>query len=165
MRNKKIHIFQLCCNREIGPEALKKYPDIQFIDPSNIASVEQIKFAIDQAYKAFERKENLSNNFLVEVLVRASAQRQIKKALELLGLKKSRKVIAVCEKIPRKMMQEYKCRRSEILSLDGQKFERLKKIYDIGDEEISAVAGEGFEEKKKALVEIIKERIALIPTL
>ncbi|MGZ7069964.1 MAG: KEOPS complex subunit Cgi121, partial [Methanobacterium sp.] len=40
------------------------------------------------AIKAFERNENIANDLGIEICVRASAQRQISKALQILGIKK-----------------------------------------------------------------------------
>jgi KEOPS complex subunit Cgi121 len=158
-------VYQLKCRKTVGLEALEKYKDVQLLDPSNIASQDHIEFAISQAKKAFERGDNLSNNFLVEIVVRASGQRQIKKAFEMMGLKGSKEVIAISENLPADFLEEYQCKPCEILYMNKEKYERLKKAFEISEKEINAVSGEKFEEKVKALIEIIKERIALIPTL
>ncbi len=153
----------LRCEKAPGKEALKKYKDVQLIDPSCIAGEEHLTFAISQAKKAFERKENVSKNPLIEVMVRASLGRQIKNALEIFGLRGSNTVITISEKYPNEFIEEYGCSEDEsILNVDEKKYEKIKNVFDIGEVEIRAVSGGEFDEKVATLKRIIAERIALL---
>ncbi|MCS3901138.1 KEOPS complex subunit Cgi121 [Methanococcus voltae] len=70
---------------------LNKKFEFQMINADYIATIEHIKHAILQAMT----KKNISNNFWVEILVRASATRQIATAIKLLGAK-SGDVCLIC---------------------------------------------------------------------
>lgn len=160
-----LKIIPLKCQRALDKEVLKKVQNAQILDSRFIAGEEHLRFAIEQAEKAFKRGENISREFLVEVLVRASAQRQIKVALETLGLRGSKKVVAICESLPEEL-KEYGCEISEeVLRIDGEKYATLKKTFNVAEEEIASVSGSDFSSRCRALQSIIKERIALLPAL
>ena len=61
---------------------------IQLFDAKkNVAGPQHLYFAAVNALNVFSKKTNISNNLEVEALLFASAQRQITKAVEMLGLK------------------------------------------------------------------------------
>lgn len=60
---------------------------IQLLNADGIAGTEHILHATLHAIKAFERNENIANDLGLEICVRASTQRQISKALDILGIK------------------------------------------------------------------------------
>lgn len=153
-------ILPLRCKKPLNKEILEKYKHVQIIDSRLVAGKEHIEFAISQAEKAFKRGENLGNDFFIEVLVRASAQRQIKKAIEIFGLKNSREVILICEKLPEQMLREYECKEAS-LEINEEKYERIKRLFGIDEKEIRTAARG--REKKNVLKNIVKDRIALIP--
>ena len=59
---------------------------IQFFDAKNVAGPQHLYFAALNALNAFKKKTNISNNLAVESLLYASAQRQITKAVKMLGI-------------------------------------------------------------------------------
>lgn len=153
----------LRCKRPPGIEALERYKDVQLIDPAYVAGEEHLNSAISQAEKAFLRKENISTNPLIEVLVRASLTGQIKNAFETLGLRGSNEVIAISEEYPKGLIEEYGCVEDKsILDIDEKKYERIKEVFGIGEREIMAVSGPGFTDRVRTLQRVITERIALI---
>jgi len=153
----------LRCRTPPGREALEKYKDVQLIDPAYIAGEEHLKSAIFQAEKAFLRKENISTSPLIEVVVRASLNRQIKNAFELLGPKGSNEVVAISKEYPERFIEEYGCSEDKsMLDVDEKKFEKIKEVFHIGEREIMAVSGREFEDRMKTLQRIIAERIALL---
>lgn len=154
-------IIALKCRRPLNKEVLKRYKHVQIIDSRLIAGEEHIEFAVEQAEKAFKRAENLSNDFFIEVLVRASTQRQIKKAIEIFGLRNSREAILICREFPKEILKEYKCEEAS-LEIDEKKYERIKELFNIDENEIRTAARSG-EKKENVLKNIVKERIALIP--
>lgn len=150
------------CKRAPGIEALEKYRDIQLVDPAYVAGKEHLKSAISQAKKAFSRKENISTSHLIEVVVRTSLTGQIKNAFEIVG-PKGPEVIVISEEYPDQFIAEYGCVEDKsILDIDEEKYERIKEAFGIGEKEIMAVSGEGFEDRVRTLQKIITERIALI---
>ncbi|MCS7125264.1 MAG: KEOPS complex subunit Cgi121, partial [Candidatus Bathyarchaeota archaeon] len=69
--------------------------EIQFFDAELVASWQHLYFAALNAIKAFKNGENISKNLAVETLLYASAQRQIRKAVDSLGIKRNTCEIAV----------------------------------------------------------------------
>jgi KEOPS complex subunit Cgi121 len=144
-------------------EALEKYKDVQLMSSEHIAGEGHLKSAIAHAERAFKRKENISTNPFIEVVVRAAINRQIKMAFEILGPEGSREVIAISEEYPAAFIEEYGCSEDKtILDVDEKKYEKIKKKFRIREKEIMAVSGERFEERVQTLQKIIAERIALL---
>lgn len=156
----EMNVFCLRCRKPVGVEVLKKFKDMQVIDSRLVAGNEHIKFAISQAEKSFKRLENVSSNFFIEVLVRASGQRQIKKALSLFGVRNSRRVVVISNELPRDFLKEYCCVEEDV-KIDGRKYSAIKKQFEITEKEISTIG----IEKNEALKSLVKDRIALIPAL
>jgi KEOPS complex subunit Cgi121 len=148
-----------------------KNAPIQFFDAKNVAGSQHLYFAALNAQKAFEKKRNISNNLAVEVLLYASAQRQITKAVEMLGLKhdssevaaliiaensrkKDRYLHLVSETVPGKQD-------NSVLELTATKIGNIKKLFQISDIEFEAkLEKQGLE--KEALTDLIIERMALL---
>jgi KEOPS complex subunit Cgi121 len=146
---------------------------IQLFDATNIAGFQHLYFAAVNALTAFAKKTNISNNLEVEALLYASAQRQITKAVEMLGLKSETSEIAVlvlandfvqkkdyiqlvANLIPGK-------RDDSILFLTDEKVQNIKSMFEISELEIEAcLKNEGTE--KDTLVDLIIERMALLVT-
>lgn len=61
---------------------------IQLLDARGIAGKEHIYNAVIHAINSFKRKNNIANDLGMEICLRASAQRQISRAINILGLKK-----------------------------------------------------------------------------
>lgn len=68
---------------------------IQLLDARGIAGKEHIYNAVLHAINSFKRKNNIANDLGMEICLRASAQRQISRAIEILGLKKGPMEICV----------------------------------------------------------------------
>ncbi|MBS7634709.1 hypothetical protein KEJ34_04345 [Candidatus Bathyarchaeota archaeon] len=60
---------------------------VQILDAALVAGFEHIYFAVLNALKSFKTGINVSRSLEVEVLLFASGQNQIKKAIEILGIK------------------------------------------------------------------------------
>jgi len=145
--------------------------EVQFFDAELIASWEHLYFAILNALKAFENRLNISNSLAVEILLYASAQRQIKKAVELVGIKPSSSKVAVI------VLAETELRANEILEivlhlmpgklddsvleLTDEKFDGIKKLFGISESELNAkLERKGME--NKALTDLVIEHVALL---
>jgi KEOPS complex subunit Cgi121 len=144
---------------------------IQVLDASFVAGEKHLLFAVLNALNAFEQGQNISESLDVEVLLYASGQRQIRKAIEQLGLKPATSEIAVAAIAATK--DEVKGieakvagivpgkREDKVLCLQEGKAERLMEAFDITDTELE-VASENRETLWEALVGIIIERSALL---
>ena len=68
---------------------------IQLMNADAIAGRKHLEQGIIHAMNAFKRGENLAKDLGIEILIRTSAQRQISKAFDILGLKEGKMNIAV----------------------------------------------------------------------
>ncbi|RMF88814.1 MAG: hypothetical protein D6733_07765 [Methanobacteriota archaeon] len=130
------------------------------MDSRLLYGVEHVEFALEQAGKAFERGSNISSDPFVEVLVRASGQRQIKRAIDMFGLHGSREIVLLGPEMPEGLLESIGAVESEI-RLDNERLQRLKEAYSITDAEIGAVS----DSPAEAVKDLIKERIALVSVL
>jgi KEOPS complex subunit Cgi121 len=149
-----------------------KNVEIQFFDARLVASWQHLYFAALNVLKAFENKENISKSLAVEALLYASAQRQIRKATELLGVKKGLKDIAIliigmsADEVESALNAVSKVvggkRDDEVLELSRRKKAAIREVFEISDAEIEATAnGKTLE---KALIDLVIERMALLAT-
>ncbi len=153
----------LRCEKAPGMEALDKYKDVQLISSECIAGKEHLESAIHHAELAFKRGENISKNPLIEVVVRASLERQIKNAFEIFGIGNTKTIISISEKYPEGFIDEYMCQKDEsVLLLDEKKYERIKEVFEITEKEIMAVSSGDFGSRVKTMQRIIAERMALL---
>ena len=112
---------------------------IQLLNADAVAGKRHIEHGVNQAFLAFERGENLANDLSVEICLRCSAQRQISKAFNLLGLKEGKMnlcaILIDCD--------DYTDELSSLFSLDESVLpadvEKLKKIYSISDDELNVM--------------------------
>ena len=111
---------------------------IQLMNAKAIAGEKHIIHGIVHGILAFKRDENLANDLGIEICVRTSAQRQISKALDILGLKEGEMdIAAVLINCPDYFIDEL----SNIFTRDDSVFTPdssvLKNIYSISDEELA----------------------------
>ena len=150
----------------------KKVP-IQFFNAKYIASSEHLFFAALNALNSFDKKTNISNNLAVEALLYASAQRQITKAVKMLGIKQDTLEVAVLILTDNSSQKNeflklinniiYGERDDSVLDLTDEKFWNIKKLFEISDLELEAkLQKEGQE--KQALIDLVIEHMALLGT-
>lgn len=122
---------------------------IQLLNADAIVSKNHIVHGVNQAFLAFERGENLAKDISVEIALRCSAQRQISKAFNILGLKEGEmNLVAILINCG-----DYTDELSSIFTLDESVLspdsENLMKVYKISDVEV----------EKMSLEDIIIDRI------
>jgi len=142
---------------------------IQFFDAKMIAGFDHLYFATLNALKAFDMRLSVSKNLAVEVLLFASGQHQIKKAVELLGVKpdSSQIVALIVAKARLKavkasdyistLLQGEKC--DEVVELTDEKMDVIKEAFGITDLAIEATLRRS---EKEALTSLLIERAALL---
>ncbi len=146
---------------------------VQFFDAKLIAGQQHLYFAALNALKAFKRKSNISSSLAIETLLYASAQRQIRKAVDMLGIKEDSSQVAVlimaenrqgmddCLKVVSRLMSGE--RDDDVLELTDEKIEDIKKLFGVSDLEIEAkLRRKGLE--REALVDLVIEHVALLAT-
>jgi len=150
-----------------------KEAHVQFFNAKLIAGQQHLYFAALNALKAFENKSNISSSLAIEALLYASAQRQIRKALDTLGLKQDSSQVAVlimaekkqeihdCLKVVSKLIPGE--RNDSVLELTDEKSGGIKELFGISELEIGAKLGrKGLE--REALVDLVVEHVALLAT-
>jgi tRNA threonylcarbamoyladenosine modification (KEOPS) complex Cgi121 subunit len=146
---------------------------VQFFDAKLIAGQQQLYFAAVNALKAFEKKSNISSSLAIEALLYASAQRQIRKAVDTLGVKQDSSQVVVliiaenkqgmddCLKVVSRLIPGE--RNDAVLELTDEKIGGIKKLFGISDLEIEAkLRRKGLE--REALADLVIEHVALLAT-
>jgi KEOPS complex subunit Cgi121 len=145
--------------REAQDYVLKFYSGgevlLQFLDADKVLGKEHILSAIEHAYRAFERKENISSTKAMEILIYVAGEPQINSALAKVGIRDGceRIVLIVDEKVDIEGLLTHLSLKRDDEVLECKKF-KLRE-FGITDEEISAMD----EEKLKDLV---LERVAMV---
>jgi len=142
---------------------------VQVFDADRIAGFEHLYFSVLNALNSIESGNRISESPAMEIMLYASGQHQIRKAIDMLGIKpdSSRIIVVVLAKSRGEGIQAATRisesiegeRDDEVIELTDEKFESLKSIFGVSDEEIEA-AFRGSE--KKALTSILIERSALL---
>jgi KEOPS complex subunit Cgi121 len=146
---------------------------VQFFDAKHVAGSQHLYFAALNALNAFQKATNISNNLAVEALLYASAQRQIKKAVKLLGIKQDSSEVAAliittnrhgkgdCLRLVAEAVSGE--RDDNALELTDKKIVGIKKLFGISDIEFDAkLEKEGHE--KETLTDLVIEHMALLGT-
>jgi tRNA threonylcarbamoyladenosine modification (KEOPS) complex Cgi121 subunit len=145
---------------------------IQFFDAELIATWQHLYFAVLNALLAFRNERNISKSVAMEVMLYASAQRQIRKAIQLIGVKRDSanvvvviigenpdSVQAVLSAVSKRVGAEPD---ETVLELTKEKTQGIRKAFGIGANELEAVMEK--KNTKKALVNLVIERTALLST-
>ncbi|MEA3281972.1 MAG: KEOPS complex subunit Cgi121 [Euryarchaeota archaeon] len=132
---------------------------VQAIDASKTAGSEHIISATEKAIRASQRNDRISDNLGMEILLYASGNRQIKKALSMGVRNGSNKIVlvAVGDEIPDGAIRELE---NLVLAADVTGYTREKRaaittFFGITETEIAAVG----EEK---IPQLVLERVALM---
>ena len=150
-----------------------KQPDVtvQFFNAQLVATWEHLYFAVLDALLAFRNGWNISKALAMEAMLYASAQRQIRKAIELLGVKSGciglglviigedkvavqRTLLAISEHLEKQPDET-------VLELSESKTSSIRRAFEISETEIKTVAE---KQPDKALVNLVIERMALLAT-
>jgi len=144
---------------------------VQLFDAKMIAGLDHLYFAVLNALKALDSGNRISSSLAMEILLYASGQHQIDKAIRMLGVKESSSQIVVtvlseAEKKSRRAMLKISqiiggepC--DEVINLTDEKFQIIKSTFGISDEELEATLRRS---KEEALTSILIERSALLVT-
>ena len=136
----------------------------QVLDANKVAGEKHLKFAVKKAIWSREQGTNLSNDLGLEILLYASGQRQIKKALNMgVSLGKNKVAIVIlgdseeaclkaCNKF-REMLNE-----KPVLDYSDSKKEEIMEFFGITKDELKAVG----EEK---IQDLVIERVVLLDIL
>lgn len=146
--------------------------EIQLFDAKSVATWQHLYFAALNALTAFKNEENISKSLAMETMLYASAQRQIRKAMELLGIKSDSSEIAVLiiaetpetVKSALSMVSKHANAQYEdtVLELSEEKGAIIRRNFGISDVELKTVMKK--DDLDKALTDLVIERMALLAT-
>ncbi|MGQ9530821.1 MAG: KEOPS complex subunit Cgi121 [Candidatus Bathycorpusculaceae bacterium] len=146
--------------------------DVQFFDAKFVATWQHLYFAALNALTAFKNEENISKSLAMETLLYASAQRQIRKAMEILGIKPTTSEMAVLiigEKPTTVksalgiVSRRVKAKHDEaVLDLSKEKIALIQKTFGISELELKTVMKK--DDLEDALKKLVIERMALLAT-
>jgi len=145
---------------------------IQFFNADLIATHQHLYFAILNALTAFKINTNLSKSYAMETMLYASKQRQIQKAIQVIGIKPdtSTMAVAIIGKTPELVkaalndltvyLQSEPC--DNVLNLTPQKNKQIKQAFNITEQMLQVtLKGRG---EDLALVDLVVEQVALLAT-
>jgi len=158
----------------LGEIKKKTSPDVtvQFFDAEHVAGWQHLYYAMFNALLSMKQKRAISKSLGMEILLYASAQHQIKRATEIMGVKmKSSEigVVIVSDKasLARQALsaisEQVKARPDEsVLELQPNKIGIIRKTFGITDEEFNAT--ETGRSPHQVITDLIIERMALLTT-
>ena len=145
---------------------------IQFFNADLVATWEHLYFAALNALLAFDTQRNISRNAAMEMMLYASAQRQIRKAIEFIGVKNGIANVAVAlidsdgclldtavSVIKKRFSKEPD---DSILEISESKMKRILNAFGISETEIQATIEK--RSLEHVLVNLVIERMALLST-
>lgn len=154
---------------------------IQLFNSNLIATKQHLYISAYHALKAFKEKRNIADKINMEIMLYASGQRQIGKAINLLGVKPENKQIAAIiitkekkennnnnskdhKNVIKKLLQLLKAKESpKVLEITEKKRNIILKKFNITEKMLEATAKEKTEKAlNKAITELILEKIALL---
>lgn len=145
---------------------------IQFFDAELVATWQHLYFAVLNALLAFRSERNISKSVAMEAMLYASAQRQIRKALQLIGVKrdsanvavviigeKSDSVKTVLSAVSKRVGEEPD---ESVLEVSKEKARGIREAFGITETALETVMDKNNGEQ--ALVNLVIERMALLST-
>jgi len=146
---------------------------VQFFDASLIAGFDHLMFAALNALTAFKGKVNISSSLAMETLLYASAQRQIKEAVRLMGIRSETNIVAVLiladtqeqsSAVLKVVSQLLAGRRDDsVVDLTDEKMSDVRRLFKISNIELEAKT-ERKGSRKQALTDLVIEHMALLVT-
>ena len=130
---------------------------VQFFDAESVAGWQHLYFAALNALKAFKNGTNISKNLAIECLLYASARRQIRAALDLVGIRRNSSKIAMLAIADEKSVAEESLanisklipgrRDDSVLDLSNGKIMHVRRLFKISDTELAAKLEKNGEKK------------------
>jgi len=128
---------------------------ITFLDANYVVDKDHVEFAAKKAIKAWNEGRRVAKTLAMEILLYCAGRRQISDAIEM-GLKEglNEVVAVVLEDECVDKLRELGFKEQPVLKLDSTKIDRIKKFFDISDDELE-IAG------VDKLSLLVREKIAL----
>jgi tRNA threonylcarbamoyladenosine modification (KEOPS) complex Cgi121 subunit len=145
---------------------------VQFFDAELVATWQHLYFAVLNALLAFKTERNISKSVAMEVMLYASAQRQIRKAIDFMGVKCASANVAVVimgenADSVKALLSAVSKRVGEdpddaVLEVSKEKVQDIREAFGITETELETVMEK--TNGTQALVNLVIERMALLST-
>ncbi len=143
---------------------------VQLIDAKNICSKQHIVNSVFLALKSFENKANFSQSLGLEILLRAYAGKNIKDAIEIMGVKKTQDTyVAVAlgdpcrEAISFLLSDAAGSKEAAEKKPSQESMDHIMRMFNVSSAQISSIAqNKGFEGRYNALCGLVLEKVALL---
>jgi len=145
---------------------------VQFFDARCVATWQHLFFAALNALTAFKNKENISKSLAMETMLYAAAERQVTRAVELVGIGPASFDVAVLiiGKEPREMESALSIvskniggqRDEKVLEVSKNKVATIRRTFSISEAELKTVMEKN--DDYKAMTDLVVERMALLAT-
>jgi tRNA threonylcarbamoyladenosine modification (KEOPS) complex Cgi121 subunit len=145
---------------------------VQFFDAELVATWQHLYFAVLNALLAFKTERNISKSVAMEVMLYASAQRQIRKAIDFMGVKcasanvavvimgeNADSVKALLSAVSKRVGEEPD---DAVLEVSKEKVQDIREAFGITETELETVMEKN--NGTQALVDLVIERMALLST-
>ena len=169
---RKVQIENAKAFLEVLHKSVPVEVEVQLFDAGLVATWEHLYFAALNALMAFRAGSNLSKSLAVESVLFASAQRQIMRAIDLMGVKAKIGDVAVLlfgenERVVEEALSSTARAvgvepDESVLDLSMEKIMHVKETFDISDAELEATSAKNSLDG--ALVYAVVERVALLST-
>ncbi|MBS7610976.1 hypothetical protein KEJ27_02000 [Candidatus Bathyarchaeota archaeon] len=145
--------------------------NVQVLNAENVAGFKHVLISVLTALEAFNCKLNLAKSLPMEILVRASTQRQINEALGILGVKRGLcdvVFIIIGEERDRvkealnDLMERYR-NHVDMHLIEEDKSDRIMEIYGISEENVESEV-EYSKCRWEAVKNLVAEKVALTLT-
>jgi KEOPS complex subunit Cgi121 len=148
--------------------------ELQILDAEKVAGADHLIFAAVNALNAFKNKINVTRSVAMETLLYASGQRQIRRAIEMLGVSEHMKEsILIAFTKEKDQLKNFDQKVSEVMKgtltdrvleeWSDEKVRSLRRNYGITDLAIEATRRPG-ERVEQAITRLIIEKVALLST-
>jgi KEOPS complex subunit Cgi121 len=160
---------------EFVKNARKETPQsgwVQFFNAELVATWQHLYFAVVNALLAFRNERSISKSVAMEAMLYASAQRQISKALQFIGVKPASANVAIVivgespdsvkallSAVSKRVGKETD---ETVLEVSGEKAQGIRQAFGITEKELETVSGKN--DGEQALVNLVIERMALLST-
>lgn len=167
---KRFHVAEINTFLNLITKQIPSNVEIQFFDAESIATWHHLHFAVLDALMAFQNNENISKKVAIESMLYASAQDQIKKAIETIGITPKTKnfaVIVIADsaeltvKTLHSILKTLKIRPDDsVLELSKHKERVIRRRFGISKTELETAKEN--READSAIVNLVIERMALL---
>ncbi|MDH5807353.1 MAG: KEOPS complex subunit Cgi121 [Candidatus Methanomethylicaceae archaeon] len=137
--------------------------NVQLLNANLIAGYEHILTSLKFAIRSWKKNKNIAKSLVMEVLLYASATRQIKDAINKIGINQNLKeciVLIINDKSIINELLKYGEEDESLIKITKEKIKKLMEAFNIKELEFS-IAKSIYEKEEIAIQSLVLEKIAL----